>query len=192
MKVAMQPGLFVRVWMIEVHRVVGRSVRDQDVKISSSREAKPDCWTTRTEGMEDDHPIILFDGVCNLCEGFVQFVIRNDPDAIFRFAPLQSSVGEAQLARVGIEDHGLDGVVLIENDRVYIKSDAVIRTTIHLGMPYRLLGPTKILPRRLRDFAYDVVAERRYGWFGQKDACLMPTDDIKSRFLAGAPGTESE
>ncbi len=141
--------------------------------------------------MADDHPIILFDGVCNLCEGFVQFVIRNDPDARFRFAPLQSDVGRQQLARVDLDGHGLDSVVLIENDHAHVKSDAVIRTAVHLGMPYRLLGPTRVLPRRLRDFAYDVVADRRYGWFGQKDSCLMPTDDIKSRFLAGAPGKDS-
>lgn len=142
--------------------------------------------------MTDDHPIILFDGVCNLCEGFVQFVIRNDPEARFRFAPLQSEVGRERLADAGLDGHGLDSVVLIEDDRAYVKSGAVIRTAVHLGMPYRLLGPTRLLPRRLRDLAYDFVADRRYGWFGQKDSCLMPTEDIKSRFLAGTPGTDAD
>ena len=135
-----------------------------------------------------EHPIILFDGVCNLCEGFVQFVIQRDPEAIFRFAPLQSEVGDELLGRCGWPNHDLDGVVVIDGDRCYQKSDAVIHVSRRLGMPYRLLGPTRVFPRFLRDRAYDFVADRRYGWFGKKDACLMPTDDIRSRFLAGAPG----
>ena len=138
----------------------------------------------------DEHPIILFDGVCNLCEGFVQFVIRHDPDAIFRFAPLQSTIGEELLMRCGWEENALDGVVLIDDGRCYKKSDAVIRVTRRLGMPYRLLGPSWIVPRSIRDRMYDYVADNRYAWFGKKDSCLMPTDDIRARFLAGAPGTE--
>ena len=140
----------------------------------------------------DKHPVILFDGVCNLCEGFVEFVIRRDPDAQFRFAPLQSEIGVELLDRCGWTDHDLDGVVLIDGERCYHKSDAVIRVARQLGMPYRLLGPTRFLPRVIRDIAYDFVANRRYRWFGKKDACLMPTDDIRSRFLAGTPGGSSD
>lgn len=140
----------------------------------------------------DDHPIILFDGVCNLCEGFIQFVIRRDPDGIFRFAPLQSDVGQQLLSRCGWDDQALDGVVLVEDGRCYRKSDAVLRVSKRLGLPYAALGPTRMVPRLLRDAIYDIVAEHRYDWFGKKDACLMPTDDIKSRFLAGAPGTGPE
>ena len=140
--------------------------------------------------VHDDHPVILFDGVCNLCEGFVQFVIRNDPDALFRFAPLQSEPGRERLQVCGLDDEGIESVVLVADGQCYRKSDAVIRTATRLGWPYRLLGPTRILPRSVRDLAYDFVADRRYRWFGQKDQCLMPTPDIKSRFLAGAPGTE--
>lgn len=139
----------------------------------------------------DEHPVVLFDGVCNLCEGFVQFVIRRDPDAVFLFAPLQSTVAEELLAGCGWQESALEGVVLVEGGRCYRKSDAVLRVLRRLGFPYRLLYPSRIFPRLLRDFIYDFVAERRYGWFGRKDQCLMPTEDIKSRFLAGAPGTES-
>lgn len=139
-----------------------------------------------------EHPVILFDGVCNLCEGFVRFVIRRDPDAIFRFAPLQSEVGEELLAVCGWEGRGLEGVVLVDDGRCYHKSDAVIRSLAKLGWPYRLLGPSRVLPRSFRDMAYDFVAARRYGWFGKKDECMMPTPDIRSRFLAGAPGTSLE
>lgn len=140
----------------------------------------------------DDHPVILFDGVCNLCEGFVQFVIRRDPDAIFRFAPLQSEVGEELLAGCEWDSGQLDSVVLVENGQCYHKSSAVIRSAMYIGWPYRLIGPTRVLPRRLRDAAYDLVADRRYRWFGKKDQCMRPTPDIQSRFLAGAPRTDSE
>ena len=140
----------------------------------------------------EDHPVILFDGVCNLCEGFVQFVIRHDPEATFRFAPLQSEPGERLLEQCGWETSALEGVVLVTDRGCYRKSDAVIRTAMRLGWPYRLLGPTRVLPRVLRDVVYDVVADRRYGWFGQKDQCMMPTPDIRSRFLAGAPGVPAD
>lgn len=142
--------------------------------------------------LRSEQPIILFDGVCNLCEGFVQWVIRRDPDAIFQFAPLQSDVGERLLAECGLDGDPLEGVVLVEDSRCYRKSDAVIRVAALLGFPYALLGPTRFAPRLLRDLIYDFVADRRYGWFGKKDACMMPTPDIRERFLAGAPGTEPD
>ena len=138
------------------------------------------------------HPVVLFDGVCNLCEGFVQFVIRNDPEAVFRFAPLQSEVGQALLADCGWEDHELDGVVLVEDDACYRKSDAVLRVARRIGWPYRLLWATRFIPRVFRDLVYDGVAASRYRIFGQKEACLVPTPDIQERFLAGTPGPTSE
>lgn len=144
-----------------------------------------------TDASATDHPVILFDGVCNLCEGFVQWVIRRDPDATFRFAPLQSPVGEELLADCGLAGERLESVVLVEEQRCYRKSDAVIRVLARLGYPYRLVSPGRFVPRVLRDVAYDFVADRRYGWFGQKDACMMPTPDIRDRFLAGAPGGPS-
>lgn len=139
-----------------------------------------------------EHPVILFDGVCNLCSGSVQFVIRRDPEGVFRFAPLQSSVGEQLLAEHGLEDHDLDSVVLLEDGEVYVKSDAAIRVGARLGGVYRLLSPFRYLPRRLRDAVYDVIADRRYDWFGQKDQCMMPSPEIESRFLAGGPASGSQ
>lgn len=144
------------------------------------------------ERASTDHPVILFDGVCNLCEGFVQWVIRRDPDAIFRFAPLQSAVGETLLDTCERDGDPLESVVLVEDGRCYRKTDAVIRVLVRLGWPYRAIGPTRIVPRAVRDRVYDAIAARRYGWFGQKDECMMPTPDIRSRFLAGAPGAESD
>jgi len=133
----------------------------------------------------DDHPVVLFDGVCNLCNGFVQFILPRDTNGRFRFASLQSAVGQELLAEHGLPTDELESVVLIEGDDCYTKSDAVIRIAELLGGVYALLGPFRVLPRRLRDWAYDFVAARRYRWFGKKDQCAMPPSDVSvgERFL---------
>lgn len=135
-----------------------------------------------------DGPVLLFDGVCNLCNRWIQFVIERDSEGRFRFAPLQSDVAGELLAECGLARDHLDSVVLVEGDRYYTKSDAVLRTANHLGGAYRFLWPLRVFPRRLRNVFYDFVAARRYGWFGKRDQCMMPTSDIESRFLAGGPG----
>lgn len=139
-----------------------------------------------------EHPILLFDGVCNLCNRWIQFVIARDPDAIFRFAPLQSDVARTLLSETDYAGEQLDSVVLVEDGTLYTKSDAVIRTARHLGGIYHLLRPTAIVPTRLRNLVYDFVANRRYRWFGKRDACMMPTPDVEERFLAGGPGPDAE
>ncbi|WP_339104818.1 thiol-disulfide oxidoreductase DCC family protein [Haloterrigena salinisoli] len=131
----------------------------------------------------DDGPIVLFDGVCNLCHGFVQFLIPRDPEGQFRFASLQSDVGQRLLAEHGLSDRDLDSVVLLEGDEAYVKSDAVIRIGQLLGGVYRLLGPCRFLPRRFRDRAYDLVARHRYRLFGRKEQCMLPTGNVRDRFL---------
>ncbi len=139
----------------------------------------------------EGHPVVLFDGVCNLCTTTVQFLIRRDPEGLFRFAPLQSDVAQELLAERGLADHDLDSIVLIEGNETYVKSDAAIRIGVLLGGVYRLLGPTKYLPRLLRDAVYDLVATYRYRVFGKRDRCMMPTEENKRRFLAGGPTGES-
>jgi len=134
------------------------------------------------------HPVVLFDGVCNLCTGTVQFLIRHDPEGLFRFAPLQSAVAQELLAERGMDDHDLDSIVLIEGEETYVKSDAAIRIGVLLGGAYRLLGPTKYLPRFFRDAVYDLVAKYRYRVFGKRESCMMPTAENRRRFLAGGPG----
>ncbi|SDC21317.1 thiol-disulfide oxidoreductase DCC family protein [Natrinema hispanicum] len=133
----------------------------------------------------DDNPVVLFDGVCNLCNGFVQFILPRDTNGRFRFASLQSNVGQELLAEHGLPTDELESVVLIEGDDCYTKSDAVIRIATLLGGVYALFGPFRVLPRRLRDWAYDFVAARRYRWFGKKDQCVMPPSDVSvgERFL---------
>jgi len=131
----------------------------------------------------DDDPVILFDGVCNLCSGFVQFVIPRDTEGKYRFASLQSDVGRALLAEHGLPTDELESIVLIEDGESYVKSSAIIQIATGLGGVYRALSPFRFLPRSIRDRVYDFVAEHRYRWFGKKDQCLMPSGDVESRFL---------
>ncbi|AFZ73838.1 thiol-disulfide oxidoreductase DCC family protein [Natronobacterium gregoryi] len=130
-----------------------------------------------------DEPIVLFDGVCNLCSGFVQFVVPRDPEGRIHFASIQSAVAEELLAEHEPPVDDLESIVLIDGDDCYVKSGAVIRIGEYLGGIYGLATVGRIVPRRLRDWAYEFVAARRYDWFGKKDQCMMPTGDVQERFL---------
>ncbi len=131
-----------------------------------------------------EHPILLFDGVCNLCAGAVRFAITRDRDARLRFTPLQSPVGQDLLRRHGYEPDALDTVVLIDAAGAHVRSTAALRLLGQLPAPWRWLGPPLLLlPRRLRDVVYDFVARHRYRWFGRRDACLVPTPELRARFL---------
>jgi predicted DCC family thiol-disulfide oxidoreductase YuxK len=136
-----------------------------------------------SEDAPADGPVVLFDGVCNLCNGFVQFLVPRDPERTFRFASLQSDVGQELLAERGLPTDDLESLVLIEGDDCYVKSSAVLRIAAHLGGVYGLLPPLRFVPRRVRDQIYDFVAARRYRWFGRKDRCTVPDGDTASRFL---------
>lgn len=130
-----------------------------------------------------DHPVLLFDGVCNLCNGVVQFIIPRDPAGEIRFAPLQSAAGKALLSGHGLPPNDLDSVVLVDEGEVYRKSEAVIRVAELLGWPYRAGAASRVVPRSIRDALYDVVAANRYDVFGRKDQCMLPDDDVSDRFL---------
>ena len=134
-------------------------------------------------GPVSSSPVILFDGVCNLCNGSVNFVIDRDPEGIFRFGSLQSNQAAPLLARYGLEDSALDSIVLIEDGRVYRKSDAVLRIARRLPGAWPLLYGAMAVPRVLRDAVYDWVARNRYRWFGRSDTCRVPTPELKARFL---------
>ena len=127
--------------------------------------------------------IILFDGVCNLCHGFVQFVIARDPEARFRFASLASEPAQRLLQESGVTGPLPDSMVLIEDGRVYVRSDAPLRVARGLAFPWPLLAAFLVVPRALRDRVYDFVAARRYRWFGRQDVCILPTPDLNRRFL---------
>lgn len=126
---------------------------------------------------------ILFDGVCNLCNGFVQFVIARDPDARFRFASLSSETAGRLLKESGVTEPIPDTVVLVEGGQVYFRSDAPLRIARRLPFPWPLLGIFLVIPRFIRDRVYDFIAARRYRWFGRQDVCLIRTPDLQRRFL---------
>ena len=130
-----------------------------------------------------DGPILLFDGVCNLCDHSVQFVLDHDAEGVFRFASLQSEVGRGLVERCGMPPGALDSVVLVEAGRCYVRSEAAWRTASRLDAPWRWGSALRYLPRGLRDRAYDWVARNRYRWFGTRDACRLPTPDVRARFL---------
>lgn len=126
---------------------------------------------------------ILFDGICNLCNHSVQFIIKRDKKNHFLFAALQSNFGQEQLTRFDISTQGVESIVLIYKDRVYQRSDAVLEISRHLGGLWPLCYGFKILPPFLRDAAYNLIARHRYKWFGRKDECMIPTPDLKMKFL---------
>lgn len=129
------------------------------------------------------HPIVLFDGVCNLCNGAVQLIIRRDPAGRFRFASLQSPPGEELLARFGIDRNLTDSVILVEGDRWYQESDAALRVARELKGAWKALAVFRVIPRPLRDAAYRLIACNRYRWFGKQETCWLPTPELRGRFL---------
>lgn len=131
-----------------------------------------------------DHPVILFDGICNLCNGSVIFIIKRDPRSQFYFAALQSDFGNKQLKNFGLPATELNSVLLIKGGTLYQKSNAALEIAKHLNGLWPVIYIFKIIPPFLRDGIYTWVARNRYRWFGKKDACMIPTPELKSRFLA--------
>jgi len=128
-------------------------------------------------------PILLFDGVCNLCNGFVKGVIMRDTQAVIRYASLQSEVGQQLLDTVGLSDFSMDTVILIEGEKVFTKSDVSLRIFQHLGGAWSYLHYLSIIPKFIRDSIYDLIAHNRYRWFGKQDTCMLPRPEWEDRFL---------
>jgi len=127
-------------------------------------------------------PIVLFDGICNYCNAMVNFAIRNDKKAILKFAPLQSEAGNRLKEEYKIAP-GIDSVILIEKGKVYTYSDAAIRIAKYLRWPAKTFYSFIIVPKIIRQPFYKWIARNRYKWFGKKEECMVPTPDVKSRFL---------
>jgi len=140
--------------------------------LSASAEARP------------ARPTVLFDGVCNLCNAAVLFVIDRDPAGYFRFAALQSDEGQRLLAEHGHRAPDLSSVLLVDGGRVYARSTAALRVARRLTGLWPLLYVFLAVPRPVRDAVYDWVARNRYRWFGRQDACRVPTPELRQRFLA--------
>lgn len=128
-------------------------------------------------------PVILFDGVCNLCSGFVQFIIKRDKSGKFKFASLQSVYAKDKLKSTGINSDELSTVVFISGNRIYTKSTAALKIAKELGGSWRLLYPLIIIPKFLRDGVYNLIAKNRYKWFGKQESCMLPDPELRSRFL---------
>jgi predicted DCC family thiol-disulfide oxidoreductase YuxK len=133
---------------------------------------------------EVPQPLVLFDGVCGLCNRFVDFVLARDRGARLRFAPLQSEHGRALLAAAGLDPDALDSVVLVRGGRAYRESAAALRVLAELGLPWSLCAAALAIPAPLRDAVYRFVARNRYAWFGLRETCRLPTPEERTRFLA--------
>ena len=129
-------------------------------------------------------PIVLYDGVCGLCNRSVQLILRNDRRGRFRFAALQSDAGRALLQKFGLPPEALDSVVLVDGDRAWRKSRAALRIARRMDGPWPLLWPLVVVPRPLADFLYDRLAKNRYRIFGKLDACMIPPPEVRARFLS--------
>lgn len=131
----------------------------------------------------NSHAILLFDGVCNYCNRRVNFVIRNDKRDVFRFAALQSESGKKLLRENNLNENDLFSVILIENGKVYTKSKAALRILKLLGNRWSLFYALIIVPGFIRDFVYDGIANNRYKWWGKRDSCMIPSEEIKQKFI---------
>jgi len=126
--------------------------------------------------------VILFDGVCNLCAASVTFVIQRDPSATFRFASLQSSYGQKMLINAGLKSH-FDTVVLLKGGKMYTRSNAALEIARDLNGLWPALYFFKVVPAFIRNSVYNWIATNRYKWFGKKESCMIPTPELKARFI---------
>ena len=126
--------------------------------------------------------IILFDGECNFCDKSVQFIIKRDPTAHFKFASLQSDVGRELLEQYQIPNN-VDSIVYIKDNQGYIKSSAALRICRNLKGGWKVFNLFLVVPRPIRDYFYDIIAKNRYKWLGKKESCMLPTPEQRNRFL---------
>lgn len=132
-----------------------------------------------------DKKIILFDGVCNLCNASVQFVIKRDTKDVFRFVPLQSDLGNKILNYIGINREQTDSIVLYEPGKAYFyKAEAALKIINEFGGLYYLLNILQIFPKFISNSVYDYIAKNRYRWYGKQKSCMMPTPQLAAKFLA--------
>jgi predicted DCC family thiol-disulfide oxidoreductase YuxK len=144
--------------------------------MSAERGASP-------PGVGPHERVVLFDGVCNVCNAWVQFLIARDPKAQFRLASVQSPAGQGVLAWCGLPSDEFDTMVLVEDGKAYFQSTAFLRIVRRLTWPWPLLSLGIVAPVFVRDWLYDRLARNRYALFGKRESCLMPTPAIRSRFL---------
>jgi len=140
----------------------------------------------------DVHAIVLFDGVCNFCNRSVNWIVRHDARGYFRFAALQSDVGGELQQRYWLDPSALDTLVLIEGGKVRVKSTGALRIVRRVGWPWWPLYALIAIPGPARDLAYDWFARRRYRWFGKREECMVPSPEVRERFLKDEEDVEME
>lgn len=126
--------------------------------------------------------IILFDGECNFCDQSVQFIMKRDVHELYKFASIQGEVGQQLVKKYRIAAN-LDSLIVVSNNKCYFKSTAALNICRNLNGGWKLLRFLFIVPRPIRDFFYDIFAKNRYKWFGKKNSCMLPTPEIRKRFL---------
>lgn len=134
--------------------------------------------------LPQDKKIILFDGVCNLCDSSIQFIIKHDKKDIFRFVALQSEIGMEITKYIGVDTSKIDSILLYEpGNAYYYKAQAALKIAKELGGIYTVISWFGVLPKFLTNSVYDYIAKNRYKWYGKKDACMIPTPELKAKFL---------
>jgi predicted DCC family thiol-disulfide oxidoreductase YuxK len=132
---------------------------------------------------ETSYPVVLFDGVCNLCNGIVKFSLRRDRKGILRFASLQSEAAKDLLRSHDIDENQMDTFVFVESGKAYTRSTAGLKLFKSFGFPWSILYVLIIIPRSIRDALYNFIAQNRYRWFGKEESCMIPSPEVRARFL---------
>lgn len=132
--------------------------------------------------MNSDKPVILFDGVCNLCNKSVQFVIKRDTEGLFKYASLQSGFGQQLLKEFNLPQDKFNSFILFQDNKIYTRSTGALRMLTQLE-GWKWVRVLNIIPRFIRDGVYNIISKYRYRWFGKKDECMIPTKELKARFI---------
>ena len=132
---------------------------------------------------QTEKPVILFDGICNLCNSSVRFVLKNDSREQFLFTSIQSDAAKNLLLHLNYKNNQMNSILLVDQGKILERSDAVLRIAAGLRFPWNLLQAFKILPTGFRDRVYDWIADNRYRWFGKKDRCLFGIPEYENRFI---------
>lgn len=132
---------------------------------------------------QECQPVLLFDGVCNLCNSSVQFILKHEKNQNLKFAAIQSEAGKKLLTHFRLDPNQTNSVILITDNQVYTASDAVLKLMYYLKFPYSSGKILMVVPKVIRDFFYKKVAYNRYNWFGKRESCMIPTPQLRKRFL---------
>jgi len=138
------------------------------------------------------HPIILFDGLCNLCNSTINFIIKHDKKKRFHFSPLESEFGNHFLKQFDLPPNELNTVILLIEGSVRLRSDAALEIVRVLGFPWSILRIIRIVPIKLRDCIYSFISKNRYSWFGKRQNCVIPDDEFQSRFMKHRPANTAD